>query len=99
MDYDTTQAVDCLREIFYQELSRKGLSFCELEEFVLKKGHRVLAEALSGALEIFDNSIHEQIGSKLIIHEKKKRTLATTLGTVNFNRRICRDSDNNSVCL
>jgi hypothetical protein len=99
MNYDTTDAINCLCEFFYKELGEQKFSFCEFEKFVLKEGHRVLAAAMSRALEQLDDALHTGKNEDLKIHEKKKRALATTLGTVNFKRRICRDSDNNSVCL
>lgn len=63
----------------------------------LAAGHRVLAKALSLALERLDAALCAGLPEGTRIHDRRRRTLSTTVGDVSFRYTRCRDGHGGTV--
>lgn len=93
---DRTEATKHLKEIFVRELCEQKLDLQQFEKFVLKEGKKILCEAMSGALENYDNELFASHNREVKVKEKRAKTLASTLGDLTFKRRIYVDKYGNT---
>lgn len=63
----------------------------------LAAGHRVLAKALSLALERLDAALCAGLPEDTRVHDRRRRTLSTTVGDVSFRYTRCRDGRGGTV--
>ena len=90
-------AVGYLSQIFSEIVCAEGRDLLESEDLCMREGHLLLAEALSSALERYDDLLCSKLPDGLRIHDRRRRTLATKLGDVRFSWRRCRDAAGNTV--
>ena len=90
-------AVGYLSQIFSEIVCAEGRGLLESEDLCMREGHLLLAEALSSALERYDDLLCSKLPDGLRIHDRRRRTLATKLGDVGFSWRRCRDAAGNTV--
>lgn len=96
MNYDTATAVACLGGILFDILQAELPTLEALEGSALEIGHGIIAESLGHAIESFDERLCSSLPEGARVHEKRKRTLASTVGDVRFSRRVCIDRYGNT---
>lgn len=97
MDYDTASAVACLTSVFLEVLEQDCQTLKSYEDEVIRLGHGVMAKAMAGALELFDDRLFKSYSPGLRVKEKRARSLATRMGDVSFVRRVCADAYGNPL--
>ena len=90
------KAISQLSDFFCEELIDSKCSLRDFEEFVSTEGMKILCKAMSLALEKLDNELFIHHQSSLKVKEKRSRTLASTVGDLEFSRRIYVDVYGNS---
>lgn len=85
------EAALSLAPAFTEILSSCAGDFEEGELQCLAAGHRVLAKALSLALERLDAALCAALPEGTRVHDRRRRTLSTTVGDVSFRYARCRD--------
>ena len=90
------KAINQLSEFFSEELINSKCSLRDFEEFVSTEGMKILCNAMGLALERLDNELFIHHQSSLRVKEKRTRTLASTVGDLEYSRRIYVDVYGNS---
>ena len=74
--------VGYLSRIFSEIACAEGRDLFESEDLCVREGHLLLAEAMSSALESYDDLLCSKLPDGLRVHDRRRRTLATKLGDV-----------------
>lgn len=85
------EAALSLAPAFAEILSSCAGDFEAGERGCLAAGHRVLARALALALERLDGELCAGLPGGTRVHDRRRRTLSTTVGDVTFRYTRCRD--------
>lgn len=83
-------AIDALADLF-AEIALTAHDMASLESDCIDSGHRLMACALSRALERLDDALMAQRPDGLVVHDRRPRALATEIGDVGFLVRRYRD--------
>lgn len=96
-DAACAQMAALMAPAFAETLSSAPHRFADAERECLATGHRVLARALGLALEMLDAKLRSSLPDGTRIHDRRRRSLSTTMGDVSFSYTRCRDEHGNTV--
>ena len=93
MNHDTLPIAEKLTDLFL-DLLKESSDFADFEKSAMESSFSLIATAMSRALSAYDDWLYEQrrpVGS--VVHDRRKRTLLTECGQVNFVRRTYQDEE------
>lgn len=82
---------------FSEILASMPRRFADAERECLACGHRVLAKALSLALEMLDAELRSKLPAGTRPHDRRERSMSSTMGDLSFAYTRCRDEHGNTV--
>lgn len=91
------QVAPTLAPVFAKLLSSSAGDFARGERECLAAGHAVLARALGLALEMLDAELCSDLPSGTRAHDRRRRSMASTMGDLSFSYTRCRDEYGNTV--
>lgn len=91
------EASSLLASIFFDILCEEGIDFESFESKSTSVGHKVIADAMSMAIERLDAKPCTDLPTGCKIHDKREKTLASEVGDLKFKYRRLRDSFGNTV--
>lgn len=96
MAHDNACLVEAMRPLFLERLMEGGDS-AAAESDILSMTHEAAREAYARALEAWDASLCSSLPEGTVVHDTRRRRLASRLGDISYARRVCRDRFGNPV--
>lgn len=81
----------------FHEILAAGDGFEKAEADCVAAGNELMAAAMGEALERLDAELCSALPAGTRVHDRRRRTLATTVGDVSFRYRRCRDEAGGTV--
>ena len=98
---DTTtpraEATANLASLFFEVVREEGIDFEAFEAKCMSLGHSIMADAMSAALERFDDHLCSDLPEGCKVHDKRDKSLASEVGDLKFRYRRVRDAYGNTV--
>lgn len=96
-DAACAKIAELMAPAFKEILSSMPGRFADAERECLACGHRVLARALSLALEMLDAKLRSSLPEGTRAHDRRRRSMSSTMGDLSFRYTRCRDEHGNTV--
>lgn len=91
------EASSLLAPLFFEILCEEGIDFESFESRSISVGHAVIAGAMSMAIERFDARLCSDLPEGCKVHDRRRKTLASEVGDLEFRYRRVRDAYGNTV--
>lgn len=93
MNHDTLSIAENLSGLFLN-LLKSSSGFADFERIAMESSFSLIAAAMSHALISYDDWLYEyRRPSGSVIHDRRKRTLLTECGQINFTRRTYKNEE------